>query len=137
MLYFASRDGAGPLGLTLRFPHRARWFAAATAFYPVVTVVAVGAGLAAALVYGELRVRTGSIWPGVVLHSMTNAIATPLIVNGHLGFTGHADAWFSPIASSIVVMLLFGTAGLFLVSRRDRPEPVQVPRPEGDPAAMR
>ena len=240
-LYFVSRDGAGPLGLTLRFPHRARWFAAATALYPVITAISLGAGLAAgavtftptgsqpllaafltvfavqlvknpieefvfrgygtrtamalglpgkatphllvgvvwsawhlplylvwtsdadmrlvtslswpvflalmfagltaaALLYGELRVRTGSIWPGVVLHSMSNAIATPLIVNGHLDFTGHADALFSPIASSVVVMLIFGALGLLLVSRRaDRPEPAPVPvRVTGrDTAAVR
>jgi membrane protease YdiL (CAAX protease family) len=243
VLYFVSRDGAGGLGLTLRFPHRARWFAAAAALYPVVTAVSVGLGIAAgavtftmtgsepllaafltvlavqliknpieefifrgygtrtamalglpgkvtphllvgvvwsawhlplylmwtsdadmrlvtslswpgflalmfagltaaAVLYGELRVRTGSIWPGVVLHSMTNAIATPLIVNGHLGFTGHSDALFSPIAGSVVVMVLFGALGLLLVSRRvprrlDRAEPVQVPLAEADPAVVR
>lgn len=221
-LHLLSRDGAGPLGFTLRFAHRTRWFAAAAALYPAVTVIAVGLGVAAgvvtlslapspgspaylaaflavlavqaiknpieefifrgygtrtamalglrgaatphllvgvvwalwhlplylvwtspadmrlvtslswplflpllvaglvaaSLVYGELRVRTGSIWPGVVLHSMSNAVATPLLVNGHLGFDGHADAFFSPIASSIVLMLLFGVVGLLLLSRR-------------------
>ncbi|MFC7479944.1 type II CAAX prenyl endopeptidase Rce1 family protein [Luedemannella flava] len=180
VLYFASRDGAGPLGFTLRFPHRTRWFAGAAVLYPAMTVLAVGAGLlagqaaltwtpaagkpslvaafgaifaiqlvknlieelifrgygtrtavalglpgrvtphllvgviwaawhlplylvwttaadmalitslswpvylvmffvgvtATAVVYGELRVRTGSIWPGVLLHSMCNAVAT-------------------------------------------------------------
>ncbi|GAB3825289.1 type II CAAX prenyl endopeptidase Rce1 family protein [Dactylosporangium cerinum] len=236
VLFFASRDGAGPLGLTLRFPHRTRWFTAALLLYPVITAVSVGAGLAvgavtfswtgseplvaafltvfavqviknpieefifrgygtrtamalslpsrlaphllvgvvwsawhlplylmwtsaadmrlvtslswplflvlmfagltaAAVLYGEVRVRTGSIWPGVVLHSMTNAIATPLVVNGHLGFTGHADALFSPIASSVVVMVLFGALGLLLVSGR-RPDQAPAPRPERDPAVV-
>lgn len=221
-LYVLSRDGAGPLGLTMRFAHRTRWFAAAAALYPAVTVITVGLGIAAgvatlslasppgspsylaaflavlavqaiknpieefifrgygtrtamalglrgaaaphllvgvvwalwhlplylvwtspsdmslvtslswplflpllvaglvaaSLVYGELRVQTGSIWPGVVLHSMSNAVATPLLVNGHLGFSGHADAFFAPIASSIAMMLLFGALGLLLLSRR-------------------
>jgi membrane protease YdiL (CAAX protease family) len=77
------------------------------------------AGLtAASLVYGELRVRTGSIWPGVVLHSMTNALVTPLLVDRHLTFTGHADVLFSPVSTSLVVMLLFGAAGVLLVRRR-------------------
>jgi membrane protease YdiL (CAAX protease family) len=216
LLYYLSRDSAGRLGLTLRFAHRARWFAVATALYPVIAAVCIGAGLAvgaatlsfgpasgrpsylaaflavfavqliknpieefifrgygtrtamalglrgaatphllvgavwalwhlplylvwtsaadmrlvtslpvplylplllaglmaASLVYGELRVRTGSIWPGVVLHSMSNAIVTPLIVNGHLRFDGHADVLFSPVPASIATMLLFGAAGL-------------------------
>lgn len=36
-------------------------------------------------------------------------------------------------------VVLFAAAGLLLVSRRplDRPEPVQVPLPEGDPAVVR
>jgi membrane protease YdiL (CAAX protease family) len=228
VLYFLSRDGAGPLGFTLRFAHRTRWFAAATAFYPVVTVVGVGAGIAvgaatltfaaasgkpalpvafltilaiqlvkntieefvfrgygtrtamalglpgaatphllvgavwalwhlplylmwtspadmrlvtslpvplylpllvaglmaASLLYGELRVRTGSIWPGVVLHSMSNAIVTPLLVNGHLRFAGHSDLLFSPVPTSVVTMLLFAAAGLLLISRRGARGPV-------------
>jgi membrane protease YdiL (CAAX protease family) len=102
--------------------------------------VAAQAGLtASAVLYGEVRVRTGSIWPGVVLHSVTNAIATPPLVNGHLGFSGHADALFSPIAGSILVMLLCGAAGRLLVSSRPvhRPEPARAPLPDGDPAAVR
>ena len=68
--------------------------------------------------YGELRVRTGSIWPGAALHSMSNAVVTPLIVNGHLRFDGHADVLFSPVPASIMTMLLFGATWLLLTSRR-------------------
>lgn len=232
ILYLASRDGAGPLGFTLRFPHRARWFAGAAVLYPLITVVAVGAGLAvgvaalsaqpapgrpafltaflsvlavqlvknlfeefifrgygtrtamamglpgrltphllvgavwalwhlplylmwtsaadmrlvtslpwllfapllvgglmaASLVYGELRVRTGSIWPGWLLHGLSNAIATPLLVNGHLTFTGHGDVLASPVPSSIVTMALFIVVGLVL-ARRGRPTPTTVAGP--------
>ncbi|HLL65522.1 MAG TPA: CPBP family intramembrane glutamic endopeptidase [Micromonosporaceae bacterium] len=80
--------------------------------------------MATALVYGELRVQTGSIWPGVVLHTMCNAIATPLLVNGHLGFAGHSDVLFSPIPSSIITMLLFGVVGLLLLSQRRARKPL-------------
>lgn len=227
VLFFLSRDGAGPLGLTLRFPHRTRWFAGSAVVAPVFTAVVVGAGVAvgavawvstppsgapslpaavvtvfavqliknpieefifrgygtrtamalglpgriaphllvgvvwalwhlplylvwtspadmravtslpvplflpllfagltaAALLYGELRVRTGSIWPGVVLHSVSNAIVTPLLVDGHLRFDGHADVLFSPAVSSVGSMLLFGAAGLALVAWRRSPQP--------------
>jgi membrane protease YdiL (CAAX protease family) len=222
LLFFFAKDGAGPLGLTLRFAHRARWFAGATALYPVIAAISIGAGLAAgaatlsfapadgkpaylaaflavfavqliknpieefifrgygtrtamalglpgaatphllvgavwalwhlplylvwtsaadmslvtslplplylplllaglmaaALVYGEIRVRTGSIWPGVALHSMSNAIVTPLIINGHLRFDGHTDVLFSPVPASIITMLLFGLTGMLLLPRR-------------------
>ncbi|GAA1772376.1 CPBP family intramembrane glutamic endopeptidase [Luedemannella helvata] len=230
LLFFLSRDGAGPLGFTLRFPHRARWFAGAAVLYPVMTVVAVGAGVlagraaltwtpepgkpsliaavgaifalqvvknlveefifrgygtrtamalglpgrvtphllvgvvwalwhlplylvwtsradmdlitslswplfltmflvgvvASAVVYGELRVRTGSLWPGVLLHSVCNAVATPLIANGHLSFTGHGDAFFSPVPGSLIIAVLFGAVAVWLV-RRASPAPVPAP----------
>ena len=226
-LYLFSRDGAGPLGLTLRFPHRIVWFGTAAVLYPAITVVAIGTGLltgsaalsgspapgkpayltaflaifviqvvknvieefifrgygtrtamalglrgsatphllvgavwalwhlplylmwtsdadlrlitslawpvflpllvvgvvATSLVYGELRLQTGSIWPGVLLHTMCNAVATPLLANGHLTFSGHGDVLASPVPSAIVTMLLFGAVGLLLLRRRVRTEP--------------
>lgn len=75
---------------------------------------------ATAVLFGELRVQTGSIWPGIVLHTMSNALATPLLANGHLRFTGHSDVLFSPVPHSIGTMLLFGAAGVLLVRRRNR-----------------
>ena len=231
-LYLFSRDGAGPLGFTLRFPHRAQWFGIAAVLYPAITVVAVGTGLATgmaalsapaspgkpaylnaflmifaiqvvknvieefifrgygtrtamalglrgaatphllvgavwalwhlplylmwtseadlrlitslpwavflpllivgvvatSLVYGELRVQTGSIWPGVLLHTMCNAVATPLLANGHLTFDGHGDVLASPVPSAIVTMLLFGVVGLVLLRRRTTPPSTRAPR---------
>ncbi len=231
-LYFFSRDGAGPLGLTPRADPR--WYAAAAVFYPVVALLAVGLGLAvgaasltvdatypaaflavfavqliknpieefifrgygtrtamalglpgaatphllvgvvwalwhlplylvwtaaadlrlvtsvslplflpllvlgltaASLVYGELRVRTGSIWPGVLLHSMANAVVTPLIVERALRFDGHADVLFSPVATSIVMTLLFAAAGIWLLRRRPRKPSVLAPVPVESHAA--
>ncbi|MEU4422464.1 CPBP family intramembrane glutamic endopeptidase [Actinoplanes sp. NPDC024001] len=220
LLYFLSRDGAGPLGLTLRFAHRTRWFGFAALFYPLAAAVLLGLGLvagaatlsgdaaafltafltvfavqliknpieeftfrgygtrtamalglrgaatphllvgavwaawhlplylvwtseadmrlvtslsmplflvllfaglmAAALLYGEMRVRTGSIWPGVLMHSMSNAIVTPLLVEGYVSFPGHGDVLFSPVASSVLMTVLTAATGLFLISRRPR-----------------
>lgn len=221
-LYLFSRDGAGPLGFTLRIRRGTRWFAGAALLYPAITMLAVGAGVlvgsvafsatpapgkpgllaafgsllvvqlvknlfeefifrgygtrtamalglkgaltphllvgvvwalwhfplylmwtstsdmalltsvdmlvflpllvvgvtATAIVYGELRVQTGSLWPGILLHTMCNAIATPLVVNGHLGFEGHSDLLFSPIPSSLVTMVAFGVVGVVLLRRR-------------------
>lgn len=213
-----SRDGAGPLGFTLRIPHAVRWFAGAAVFYPVVTAIAIGLGvatgqvtvndrpgllaaigavflvqlvknpieefvfrgygtrtalamglrgrlvphllagtvwalwhvplylvwtsaadmrlvtslpmalfmplmfaglLAASVLYGEMRARTGSIWPGVLMHSVCNAIATPLMVDGFLTFEGHSDVLFSPVAASIVLTVLTAAAGLLLLGRRN------------------
>ena len=81
--------------------------------------------LAASVLYGEIRHRTGSIWPGVLMHSVCNAIVTPLMIDGYLRFEGHSDAVFSPAAASAVLITLTAAAGL-LVARRRAPSPALV-----------
>ncbi|MBB5867228.1 hypothetical protein F4553_000607 [Allocatelliglobosispora scoriae] len=117
VLYIASRDSAGPLGFTLRFRHPVGWFAGAAVLYPLVSAVAVGVGITTGL--------------AVLLHSVSNAIVTPLLVNGHLTFTGHGDVLASPVPSSIVTMVLFTVVGVVLVRRRP---PAQAPIAAAEPA---
>lgn len=73
--------------------------------------------LAMAVVLGEMRVQTGSIWPGVVLHTVAGALAVALLTNGHLERTLYGDALFSPNANSIASTLLFAAAGFALLRR--------------------
>ncbi|WP_188193393.1 CPBP family intramembrane glutamic endopeptidase [Nonomuraea sp. SYSU D8015] len=232
-LHFFGKDGAGPLGLTLRFAGRVRWFAFAVALYPAATALCVAlatatgaatfsltpaagkpalaeafaaalafllvknlleelifrgyatrtamalglpgiaphvlvgvlwavwhlplylvwmraadfavttslpwvwflplfnAGIVAvAVLYGELRVRTGSIWPGVAMHTVSNALVTPLLLNGHLRLEGHADAWIGIASHSIASMVIFGGLGLLLHRLRLGKQGVVPGRPE-------
>jgi membrane protease YdiL (CAAX protease family) len=77
--------------------------------------------VALGVVLGELRVQTGSIWPGVLLHTLGSAIAAPLLANGHLTFHAHADALVGIQPSSITSMLIFATVGWLLIRRRTHP----------------
>ena len=70
--------------------------------------------LAMAVFLGRLRVRSGTIWPGVLLHTLSGSLAAPLLADGHLSFTGHADALFSPNANSVASVLVYTLAGLAL-----------------------
>ncbi|MBB5130848.1 membrane protease YdiL (CAAX protease family) [Thermocatellispora tengchongensis] len=216
-LHYLHRDGAGPLGLTLRIAHPVRWFAFATVLYPAAAVVTTAAAvlttaasfsaapapgeppllaaiataipalllknlleefifrgygtrtalalgvprLAAhalvglvwmlwhiplylawtpeadlrasttlpwpwllvgivplAALFGELRIRTGSIWPGIVLHTISNAVSAPLLFNGHLHYTGHSDALLGITPASAACMLIFGAAAYALSPRK-------------------
>jgi len=217
-------DGGGPLGLTLRFPHRARWFIFAALFYLPLTALTVLAGvatglgsfdasspagkpallagiaaalaplalknffeelafrgfgtrtavtaglprlrahllvgltwalwhlpfylyflarsdfrattslpwplflplffagvLATAVVLGELRLRTGSIWPGVLVHTIGGALVNTLILDGHLTYSSHGDALFSPAPNSLASIVALGLVGLALLPRAHRP----------------
>lgn len=84
--------------------------------------------LALAVVLGELRVQSGSIWPGVLLHTLSGALAAPLLSDGHLTFYSHSDALFSPNANSIASMLTFALAGLVLHRRASTATTHDMPR---------
>nr|BFE83713.1 hypothetical protein GCM10020093_063140 [Planobispora longispora] len=76
--------------------------------------------MALAVLYGEMRVRTGSIWPGVVLHTVNNALVNPLLLNGHLSYRGNGDVLFGVAPNSLASVLVFGGVGLVLLRRRRR-----------------
>jgi hypothetical protein len=226
-LYLLHRDRGGTLGLTLRFPHRTRWFTLATLIYPAATAAIVLVGIAAgivtfhaaaspgkpaflvaflaalapmtvkntieefifrgygtrtavalglrgirphllvgvvwalwhlpfyayfltradlrattslplllflpvfiagvlatAVVFGELRVQTGSIWPGVVLHTIGGATVNTLLLDGHLRLDGHGDALFTPAPNSVAFIAIFALVAVLLVGHRSRTQPV-------------
>jgi hypothetical protein len=57
----------------------------------------------------------GSIWPGVVMHTVGGAIVNTLIVEGYLSFNGHGDAVFSPAPNSIAFVVLFGLISVLML----------------------
>jgi hypothetical protein len=79
-----------------------------------------GGTLAMAVPFGELRLRTGSIWPGVLLHTVAGGLAVGLLTGGNLTLTCAGDALFSPNANSIGSTLLFAVAGVALLRRPTR-----------------
>ncbi|MEV6303376.1 CPBP family intramembrane glutamic endopeptidase [Actinoplanes sp. NPDC051861] len=77
-LYLLSRDGAGRLGLTLRFASRTKWFALTAAFYPAVSLVAVGSGVAAGAVAWSAEPATGR---PTLIAATISVLAVQLIKN--------------------------------------------------------
>jgi hypothetical protein len=70
---------------------------------------------ATAVVLGEVRLRTGSIWPCVVMHTVGGAVVNTLILGGDLRFAGHGDALLSPAPNSIASVALLGLLGVLLL----------------------
>jgi membrane protease YdiL (CAAX protease family) len=80
------------------------------------------AGLvAAALVYGEIRLLTGSIWPAVLLHVGGNVLIGALIEQKYFSMPGGTDVFMSPGWSSVISTVLFAAVGLWLYRRRMAP----------------
>lgn len=71
-----------------------------------------------ALVFGELRLKTNSLWPAFIAHNITNAISAQLIIEGFVKFKPNADFIFSPNTDGIIMMILFWAVGLWMLKRR-------------------
>ena len=77
------------------------------------------AGLvAAALVYGEIRLLTGSIWPAVLMHVGGNVLIGALLDQKYFSMPGGTDVFMSPGWSSVISIVLFAAIGLWLYRRR-------------------
>ncbi|MCQ3936193.1 MAG: hypothetical protein DPW18_03995 [Chloroflexi bacterium] len=70
------------------------------------------------LVYGELRLKTGSLWPAYLAHNMTNALSASLILEGFVKLKPGAEFIFSPNLDGILMMTLFWAIGLWMLKRQ-------------------
>ena len=79
---------------------------------------------AAAVVYGEIRLRSGSVWPAVVMHATSNAVIAGLLDDDVL-VPNESIPWiFSPgIDGAIVIATAALVAGLFMARRSPTPAP--------------
>jgi hypothetical protein len=72
-----------------------------------------------AIVYGELRALTNSVWPAVLIHVTANIFFDTLVLNRFFNFPSVvAELIFSPALFGIVVILLNLAVGLWLYRTR-------------------
>ena len=75
--------------------------------------------LPTAIIYGELRVRTNSVWPAVLIHVLANISFNALVAQKFFSFTNpSAELLFSPALFGIVVIALNLAVGLWLYRTR-------------------
>jgi membrane protease YdiL (CAAX protease family) len=70
------------------------------------------------LVYGELRLKTGSVFPAYIAHNMTNALSAQLILDGFIKIKPGAELFFSPNVDGLLMMLLFWGSGLWMLQHK-------------------
>jgi membrane protease YdiL (CAAX protease family) len=71
-----------------------------------------------AILFGELRLLSKSVWPVFILHNVINALSMPLLINGFIKVNGPLSFVFTPTNEGIIVSILFGVAGLMLYQYR-------------------
>jgi membrane protease YdiL (CAAX protease family) len=79
------------------------------------------AGIAClSVLYGELRLLTGSIWPGVLLHTVANIVGAALLTGGVLDYGPVGEALIGLMPNTLASMVIFGGVGLWLAYLRLR-----------------
>ena len=69
-----------------------------------------------ALIFGELRLKTDSLWPAYIAHTMNNAISAQLIVNGFIKLRPGTEFFFSPNLDGILMMAFFWGIGMWMLA---------------------
>lgn len=70
------------------------------------------------VVYGEIRLATGSVLPAWVMHTIGNAIGNTLLLSSFVQLCPGRELWFSPGAESVISIMLMFAAGYWLHQHR-------------------
>ncbi len=100
------------------FLDRAVLKAAVSTSIPVFLVIGLFAMFPTAILFGELRLLSKSVWPVFILHNVINALSMPLLINGFIKVNGTMGVIFTPTNEGIVTSVLFGVAGWMLYRYR-------------------
>lgn len=71
-----------------------------------------------ALVLGELRLKTDSVWAPYIAHNITNALSAQLLIEGFVKFRPGAELIFSPNTDGIVMIVLFLAIGIWMMRKK-------------------
>lgn len=86
---------------------------------PVFIPLAIVVIISYALVYGEIRLLTNSVWPAVLIHMVEDAFVNPLLLDGYIRIKPGMDILVSP-GVSIISIILFSAIGVGLRQLRKR-----------------
>ncbi|MEI7789494.1 MAG: CPBP family intramembrane glutamic endopeptidase [Chlorobiaceae bacterium] len=70
--------------------------------------------LAMSFVYGEILLLTHSVWPLLLLHTVSNAIGSPLLLNGLIRMAPGAEVFVSPAPGSVISIIVYCAIGTAL-----------------------
>jgi hypothetical protein len=77
------------------------------------------------VVYGEIRLATGSVWPAWAMHTIGNAFGNTLLLSGFIRLSTGREMVFSPGAEGVIGMILMFAAGTWLHQRRKNMEQLE------------
>ena len=84
---------------------------------PAFILMAIVAMIAWAIVFGEIRLLTHSVWPVVLIHMVEDAFLNPLLIDGYIQITPGMDWLISP-GVGLLSILCFTAIGIGLYQWR-------------------
>ncbi len=100
------------------FLDRATLNSAITTSIPVFLITGYIVMFPTAILFGEIRLLSKSVWPVFILHNVINALSMPLLINGFIEVKGPLGFVFSPTNEGVITAFLFGVAGWMLYQYR-------------------
>ena len=85
---------------------------------PTFLFIALIVEIPTAILFGEIRLASKSVWPVFILHNLINGLSMPLIINGFIKLNGTMGVIFTPTNDGIITSILLGVAGLALYQYR-------------------
>lgn len=73
---------------------------------------------AAGIIFGEIRLITGSTWPALIMHTVNNAVITVVLTGGFFQVARQTEFLFTPGMEGILGIVLITLAGLWLYRQR-------------------
>lgn len=70
-----------------------------------------------ALVYGELRLKTDSLWPAFLAHNVTNAMSAQLVMEGFVNINPNAEIIFTPGLDGLLMMAFSWILGIWMLRK--------------------
>jgi membrane protease YdiL (CAAX protease family) len=72
----------------------------------------------AGILFGEIRLITGSTWPAWLMHMLSNVVILTLLIDGYGKVDSKTELLFTPSWEGILTMVLIVIAGLWLYRQR-------------------
>ncbi|MNJ72931.1 hypothetical protein D3C77_696500 [compost metagenome] len=68
--------------------------------------------------YGEIRLRTNSVWPAVIMHTIGNAFVDSLILHKYLNIRTEFNYLVTPSPEGVLAILIAAITGIWLYKMR-------------------
>ena len=87
---------------------------------PVFLLIGIISLIPTAILFGELRLASKSVWPVFILHNIINGLSMPLLINGFIKLNSPLGPILTPTNEGILTALSLGAAGLVIYRKRLR-----------------